>query len=362
MKILTRYVLKQFFAAFILSITAFIALFLIVDIFENIGKFVDNPVPVSIILAYFLSKIPFMLFISIPLSVMLSALVSIGLMGKNLELVAIRTSGLSHLFIVKPLLIIAIIISFVSFFGDEYVVPKANRLTVYLDQVKIKKKIIEIKPEYQLDKIWVKRGNTIYYIDRYHPEIEMLEGITIYKFNDDFQLEKRFIAEKGYWKGDDWEFHNVIENDFPAFGPFSTEKYEVLSLGIAEKPEDFKIVFEETTENMSYRELSRYIKALKKDGYNASRYKVDLMAKVSYPMVNFILVLLAIPFAIMVGRRGGIASSVVIAFTFAFLYWIVYSTCLSLGHAGTLPPILAAWTANVLFTIGGVYLFLTVTS
>ncbi len=361
MKILTRYILRQFFAALALSIAAFIALFLIVDIFENVGKFVDNPVPVSIILAYFLSKIPFIIFISLPLSVMLSALVSIGLMGKNLELVAIRTSGLSHLFIVKPLLIVSLIISFVSFFGNEYIVPKSNSLTTYLNQVKIKRNINEIKPEYQLDKIWVKRGNTIYYINRYHPELEMLEGITIYKFNDNFQLEKRFIAEKGYWKGDDWEFYNVIENDFPAFGPFSTEKYEVLSLGIAETPEDFKIVFKETTENMSYRELSRYIKALKKDGYNASRYTVDLMSKVSYPMVNFIMVLLAIPFAIMVGRRGGIASSVVISFTFAFLYWIVYSTCLSLGHAGTLPPIIAAWTANILFTIAGVYIFLRVT-
>jgi len=362
MKILTRYILSQFFKIFFTCIFAFIVFFLIIDIFENYEKFIENPVPFGIIVSYFFSKIPFMIFVSLPMAVLLAVLISLGLMGQNLELVAIQTSGASYSFIVTPILIVSLLLSILSFIANEYVVPKTNYLTEYLSMVKIKKRKMDINPEFQLDKIWMKRGNTIYNIERYHPGDQKLEGITIYIFSDKFSLKKRYVSEYAEWNGNQWEFFNVTEYDFSESGNYTTEKFETLYLDIKEKPNDFKIVFEEETESMSYRSLARYIRNLEKDGYNASRYKVDLMGKISYPFVNFIMALIAIPFALLTGRRGGITSGVVIALVVALSYWVIHSICLSLGHAGTFPPFIAAWTANLLYMIIGGYLILALRS
>jgi len=362
MKILTKYIVKQIFLYLTLSIAAFVMLFLIVDIFENIGTIIENPVSFDIIVVYFVTKIPFVLFLTLPMAVMLSTLISIGLMGRNLELIAMMSSGVSHAFIIRPALIIAAFLSIISYLGNEYVVPQANSYNEYILKVKIEKKKVNPGAQYRLDKIWVRNENTIYYIDRFMPQDNTIEGITIYTFDERFQLKERIIASQAIWKGGRWVFYNVIENDFTGTGSFSTMKYPIRYLSIKETPEDFKIVFEKGTEKMSYRELSKYINNLNKNGYDTTRYRVDLLGKIAYPLASLILALVATPFALMVGRRGGLATGVVIAFGTSYLYWVIYSLCVALGHGGTLPPIIAAWTANVLFAIAGGYMLLTVRS
>jgi lipopolysaccharide export system permease protein len=362
MKLLTKYIVKQFLSTLLLSIAAFVALFLIVDIFEVIGIFIDNPVPFGVIVLYFLTKIPYVLFLTLPMAVMLSTLISLGLMGKNLELVAMMSSGVSHTFIIKSVLIMAAGLSLLSYFGNEYIVPRTNSYNEYIRNVKIEKEKVGPGAEYRLDKIWVRNGNTIYNIDRFLPNKNTIEGITIYTFDDNFQLKERVIAQTAVWRSGQWVFYNVVENDFDSSSSFTTVKYPVRFLALKETPDDFKIVFEKSTEKMSYRELSAYIAKLKENGYDTTRYQVDLQGKLSYPLVSLIMALIATPFALRVGRKGGLATGVVISFAVSYLYWVVYSLCISMGHGGTLPPIVAAWTANVLFSIGGVYMLLTVRS
>jgi lipopolysaccharide export system permease protein len=248
MKILTKYIVRQFFLHLLLSIGAFVMLFLIVDIFENIGTIIENPVSFDIIVVYFVTKIPYVLFLTLPMAVMLATLVSIGLMGRNLELIAMMSSGVSHMFIIRPALILAAILSIMSYLGNEYVVPQANSYNEYIRKVKIEKKKVSPGAEYRLDKIWVRDENTIYYIDRFMPQDNTIEGITIYTFDDRFQLKERIVAAKAIWKGGRWVFYNVIENDFAGTGSFSTMKYPIRYLSIKETPDDFKIVFEKGTE------------------------------------------------------------------------------------------------------------------
>lgn len=362
MNLITKYIVKQFLSILLISIGAFVALFLIVDIFEVIGTFIDHPTSFGVIVVYFMTKIPYVLFLTLPMAVMLSTLIALGLMGKNLEIVAMMSSGISHVFIIRPVLIIAAVLSLLSYFGNEYVVPPANAYNEYVKNIKISGEKITLSPEYQLNKIWVRDEHSIYNVERFLPKENVIEGITIYTFDDNFRLVERIIAERAVWKDDRWVFYNVVENDFNTSRSFSTNKYPIRYLSIRETPEDFAIVFEKSAEKMSYRELSAYIKKLTENGYDTTRYRVDLQGKLSYPLVSLIMALIATPFALMVGRRGGLAAGVVIAFGFSYLYWMVYSLCISLGHGGTLPPIVAAWAANVLFSAAGGYLFLTVRS
>jgi len=360
MKILTKYIVRQFLLFLSLSIVAFVVLFLIVDIFENLGTLIKNPVSFDLVIVYFMSKIPYVLFLTLPMAIMLSTLISLGLMGRNLEIIAMMSGGVSHGYIIRPILIIAALLSIVSYFGNEYVVPQANSYNEYIKNVKIKKKQIGPGAEYRLDKIWVRNENTIYNIARFLPQENTIEGITIYTFDDSFQLKERIIAERAVWRNGRWVFYSVIENEFTGTSSFSTTKYPVRYLSINETPDDFKIAFEKGTEKMSYRELSTYADNLEKKGYDTTRYRVDLQAKLSYPLVCLIMSLIAAPFALMVGRRGGLGMGVVVSVGVSYLYWVIFSICVALGHGGTLPPIIAAWTANILFIIAGGYLLLMV--
>jgi len=360
MSILTRYITGQFLYMLLLTVASFVVLFLIVDIFEDMNKIIEYQVPFFTAVWYFSTKIPYMLFISLPLAVMLATLISLGLMSKNLELTAMRASGVSYMSIITPIIACSLFISVLAFFGDEYIVPESNRINEYINTVRIKEKEISYDSEYQEDRIWIRRGNTIYYVGHFVPERSEIFDFVILEFDDSFQLKRRLMAERADWTGTLWRCYNMIENTYDQQGRFETNKYEVNLVSLSETPDDFMIVFAENTDQMSYRQLKEYIRNLHADGYDTTTYRVDLMSKLAYPFANFIMVLIAVPFAIIIGQKGGISASVVVAFAIAFLYWVTYSICVSLGYAGTLPPVLAAWTANILFIIGGSYMFLTV--
>ncbi|MBN1880985.1 MAG: LPS export ABC transporter permease LptG [Deltaproteobacteria bacterium] len=360
MSILTRYITGQFLYIFLLTVASFVVLFLIVDIFEDMNKIIEYQVPLATAIWYFATKIPYMLFVSLPLAVMLATLISLGLMSKNLELIAMRASGVGYISIITPIIACSLLISVLAFFGDEYIVPESNRINEYINTVKIKQNELSYKSEYQEYKIWIRRGNTIYYVGHFIPEKSVIVDFVILEFDDSFQLKRRIMAERAKWNGTLWRCYNMIENTYDQQGRFETSKYDVKLVSLSETPDDFMIVFAENTDQMSYRELKQYIAKLNADGYETTKYQVDLMSKLAYPFANFIMVLISVPFAIIIGRRGGISASVVVAFAIAFLYWVTYSICVSLGNAGTLPPILAAWTANILFIIGGSYMFLSV--
>jgi lipopolysaccharide export system permease protein len=106
---------------------------------------------------------------------------------------------------------------------------------------------------------------------------------------------------------------------------------------------------------MSYAELRTYIQKIQASGYDATRYLVDLYSKLSYPLLNVIMVLIGIPFAIKTGRSGGVALSVGISVMFGFLYGILFYVFISFGKSGILPPIVACWIPTLLFGLAGVF-------
>jgi lipopolysaccharide export LptBFGC system permease protein LptF len=108
---------------------------------------------------------------------------------------------------------------------------------------------------------------------------------------------------------------------------------------------------------MSYTELSRYIDDLKQSGFDTKRLSVQLNKKIAYPLITLVMAILAIPFALSMGKKGsltGIATAIGLAIT----YWVIALIFESLGNVNTLPAALAAWTPDLLFGITGAYLLL----
>jgi lipopolysaccharide export system permease protein len=108
---------------------------------------------------------------------------------------------------------------------------------------------------------------------------------------------------------------------------------------------------------MGFRELRNYIRKIRQEGYDATRYETDLQGKIAFVFVSLILALIGVAFPMRSERSGGIAQGIGIGVIIGFSYWIVFAFMLSLGRSGTLPPAAAAWATNVILGIVAVVMF-----
>ena len=111
-------------------------------------------------------------------------------------------------------------------------------------------------------------------------------------------------------------------------------------------------------EELSFLVLRDWIADLTRKGIDASHYLVDLHLKIALPFASTAMTIVAIPIAGRVRRHPNIAGIVGFGLAVGFAYWVVLALANSLGHSGTVPPVIAAWSANVIFTLVGLALFL----
>ncbi len=131
---------------------------------------------------------------------------------------------------------------------------------------------------------------------------------------------------------------------------FSLEKIETIDF----LPEDLQRVAKKS-EEMSFKELLRYIRDVEFEGYDATPYRVDLHGKFALPLACLIVCLIGAGITVRKINKHGLSVNIALGIVVVFLYWIVHSFCLSLGHGGMLPPVIAAWMSNFIFTCFAIY-------
>ena len=207
-----------------------------------------------------------------------------------------------------------------------------------------------------LNRHWViGRDGAIYHYGFYDPRQRVLTGLSIYRpAADGWRLASQTYAATAQYT-DSWVGNNGWMQDFASrtrtWRPFTRATIEV------ESPDYFET--EQTdAATMTVAQLRRYVDELSASGFDVSALAVDLQRKLAFPLVTFVMTLLAVPFGVSTGRRGtlyGIGLGVVIALS----YWFLMSIFIAIGKAGILSPVLAAWTPNIVVAAAAVYLMLT---
>jgi lipopolysaccharide export system permease protein len=313
------------------------------------------------VLRYLGYQMPNIIFTVMPLAVLLSTLLSLGMLSKNNELVAMKASGVPLYRIAAPIMAVALLLSGMIFWANETVIPYCNSKSEYVKKVKIEKQ--PMLPSLKHDRLWF-RGPDGEIINiglvEFKKDIPTCYGITFYRLDSNFHLVRRRDAEEMRWDNGRWVLKNGVTYDFKDGSRKSGLKVQSFTeqvIDLPEKPEDFRRV-ERLSEEMTFSELDNYIDRLRREGYNPQKYIVDLYGKVSFTLANIIMVIVAIPFSLKTSRSGGMALGIGISVVVAISYWLIYSFSMSLGHAGRFPPFFAAWLANMLFFSAGVYMFL----
>jgi lipopolysaccharide export system permease protein len=353
MKVLDRYLIVEFSRSLLLIAACFVSLFLIIDFFEKTRMFLSNHATFQQIAAHFLFRIPMILSQTLPAAVLLASLIVFGYLSRHNEITAMKANGISLYRISLPVLLIAGAVCVAVFLLSEWVTPYTNERAEYIRLVEVQKQ--KSLGSFKQDQIWYRGQKGIYNFRLFDAQSRTLKGITIYYLDHEMNLVMRLDAERGEWKEGHWLFHNVLLIRFPG-GEFPTmTRVASEVVDIPETPEDFKVV-QKDVETMGYAELKRYIGKLQTDGYDATRYIVDLNGKIAFPFVSVILAVIGICFSLRSERSGNIAQGIGAGLVIGFSYWLVFAFGMSLGRSGTLPPIVAAWFGNIIF--GGASLWL----
>ena len=361
--ILDEYVLREFLKMFALVLSSFVLMMLVFTFFELIGDILRNHTPLVTVGDYLLNLAPSMIYQITPLSVLIAVLVTFGLFNRSSELIAMKATGISIYRLVIPVVMIAAILACGLFAFDQYYLPQANRRQEAL------RNIIKGKPAQTTlnpDKKWIfgqqsaGEPDRVYYYQFFDPDQNAFAHITLFEFDPKtFALTRRIYAERAVWDDDQhtWRFENGWERAMQ--GANVTEFREFQNANFAEVHEEPGYFKKENlqSQEMNFGQLERYISDLQQSGFDTMRLRVQLHHKLAYPLVTIVMAVLAIPFALSMGRRGSL-TGVAWAIGIALAYFVVAALSDDMGYVNYLPSAIAAWSPDILFGLTGGYLLL----
>jgi len=356
MTILNRYLLAAFLRLFALALSAFVGIYLLIDFFEKVDDFIEHQAPFTLYLTYFASKTPLIICQIVPLAVLMAVFMTLGGFSRTSELTAMRAGGVSLGRITLPLLSLCFALSLLVLAANEYLVPLSVR-----ESNRIIHGELTGRPQQaaKLDRLWFREQGTIVNIRLALPEQDALQGVTLYTLDSNAQMITRTDGERAIFSGQGWTMTGVTVHHFdPGSGEVTqVEHPDSLPLAIDKTPADFRTTTE-SNEEIGISQLRSLARRVQAEGYDPTRYLVDLHARTATPFASFIMAFLGIPFALQRGRGSNLALGIAISVAIGITYHIMQGILIALGYSGVLPPMVAAWAPNLLFGLIGVWMML----
>lgn len=349
MRILDRYLLREFAGYLALGLLGFIVIFIVVDVIEKIDVFLDHRAPFGLVLAYYLNLAPDIVVKVLPVALLLATFLALGQLNKFGELTAMRAAGLSLVRIMGPVFAMAILCVGVSLVLGELVVPPATRVRdqIYNRQIQ---QITDTRAIERPNLTYLGEGGRIWYARLYVVTEQRMHEVSLQEFKAG-QLTRRIDAAEASWDGSRWVFVSGFTRTFD-HGKEIAEPFARMAVnGLGERPADFA-KDNARPDEMNYLELRAYVQRLRASGARVSNYLVDLHLKLAFPLICLVVVLIGGALATRL-RMQSAALGFGLSVAISFLYYGVMRAGQALGHYGALPPYVAAWLGDAVFgTIG----------
>ena len=355
-RILDIYVLRRFLYYFLVIMGVFILLFETFTFFELLDDIARHHAPFLIVVNYFRYLIPYLLYQISPLGALVAVLVTLGVLSKNNEIVALKASGVSLYRIALPLLLIGLLLAAVLLIMDDTYLPYANqRQDALRNQIKGRPAQTYTRPQR-----WIFGENSkVYNYDFFDPEQKLFGGLSVIELDPaTFQMRRRVFATRARWLDTErvWVLESGWVRDFADGTVVRYDPFKVTTLPeLVEPPSYFNREVIQAFQ-MSWRDLRHYIDGLQRAGFDVSSLTVQWHKKLAYPLIAPISMMLAIPFALLVGSRGAVGG-IALGVGIGIVYWAVAALLEAMGGIGQLPPFLSAWSPDLMFFFVGLYFF-----
>ena len=358
--ILDDYVMRDFAVNLGLVVGTLLALSLIFTVFELLGDILKNQVSPYVVSEYLLNVTPYFLYNTAQYGVLLAVLITLGLMQRSNEVTALKATGISVYRVIIPVLLVAVMVAVGLFLSDQFYLPHTNkRQDALLNKIKGKPAQTYLNPYHR----WIfGQHSTIYYYRFFDSDKDQFGDLSAYRFDPaTFQLLGRIYADRATWdeRLHRWVCSSGWERSFAGAAIHEYRPFEVATFDtVSEPPDYFKKEVKQSLE-MNYEQLRLYIRDLQQRGFEVVKLQVQLQKKLAFPVIAFVMGVLAIPFALRAGKRGAMAG-VATAISIAVVYSVVSGLFEAMGNISQLPPVLAAWSPDLIFALIGGYLILKV--
>ena len=341
-----------------MAIMGFLSIFLIVDLIENLDRFMDNNVPKKIVMEYYIYTIPYFLSIGLPMSVLISTVLSLGYLVKRNEWTAMKASGISIYRVAMPLIFLGLIISGFSFFLDNKLVSYGNEKRFDIDRDYVKRKSRHKIKNTLKNIVFQKNLKTHISLTKYSVQKEIGYDLTLVDLGNEL-ITKRIDAKKINWNSrkKKWLISNYSIRKFDQNGKekeiYIGEQDTLIDLSFM--PRD---IYQQARkpDELDFFALTDMIQKLKKNGVETLKWEVTRYLKISFAFTNLIVVICGIPLVV-IRERGELSFGAGASIFVIFGYYAFIKFGQSLGFKGLLSPIMSAWIGNLIFFLIGIVLF-----
>jgi LPS export ABC transporter permease LptG/LPS export ABC transporter permease LptF len=364
-RILDEYVVMEFLKTFLLVLFGFVVLMLVFTFFDLVSDILRNHIPLSTVGQYLVNLTPDMLYQIAPLAVLIAVLVTFGVLNRNSELIAMKATGISLYRLVVPIVSIAAILSVSLFLFDEYYLPQANRKQEALRNIikgRPPQTVLHPENNWIFGQAGAGEQGRIFYYEFFDPVRNEFANLSVFEFDPaTFALSRRIFASRAIWNANlnSWVFEDGWQRDFEG-ATVSEDGYHAFDqTSFAEMHEEPGYFKKESlqSQEMNFEQLDHYINDLRQSGFDTMVLRVALWHKLAYPLIAIVMAVLAIPFALSMGRRGSL-TGIAVAIFVALTYFVADSLFGAMGNHNYLPAALAAWSPDILFGLTGGYLLL----
>lgn len=354
--ILDRYLLREYLVFMGIGLSVAAVLFVIIDLLQTLDRYIRIKPPLFYVVEHFVYRVPAALHDGLPVVMLVATIFLFLALARYHELTAMKAAGMSLYRVAAPILVFAVGVAVLSGLFQELLLPRLNELGDEVDRVKIRGQL----PRHlqTRERLWLRTADSRFYrVELLNPGSSDMYGVTVLEVDrKTFRLQSRLDARRAHWTPEGWELMDGAFREFGARGEVETIPFVLTAIDLREDIDDFTAVSKPIAA-MSYRELREYVSRLEATGFKVKKYMVELYSKLSFPLVNLIMVLVAIPFSLQ-SPRGGRLFGIALAIAIMAGYLVVHYVALAFARAELLPPLLAAWTANVVFLGLGTSLFL----
>ncbi|HXJ84056.1 MAG TPA: LPS export ABC transporter permease LptG [Candidatus Methylomirabilis sp.] len=359
--IIDRYLVRQFLLFVALGILVGAVIFVVVDLLQTLDRFLRVKPSLWLILQHFAFNMPGEIYKGLPLIVLISTMFLFLSMTRQRELDALKAAGVSLYRVTLPIFLTALVICVLAVVFQEIALPELSARAEEVDRVKIR----GMPPRHlaRQNQIWYRSSDTRFIrMTLLDPVEKSIEGLLAIDIDQNWKVRDRLDARKALWTPEGWQVSGGVIRHIDDTHGVRSEAFDARLMGPADMPEHIRdfIEVQRPIDTLSFVELRAVVRKLRESGHQVGKYVVQLYSRLSFPLVHVIMVLVAIPFALVSPRSGGRAMGIGIAIAIAVGYWMVHSVSLALAQADLLPPVLAAWIANIVFAGLGVALYLNV--
>lgn len=355
MKIIDKYIWKELAVFFIGIILGFVVLMTGNTLYLMSELIFNKRIPIGIVSQIVLLRTPAMFVLGFPVATLFAVLLTLGRLARDSEVIAMRSSGISMVRIIAPVLVFSVVISILTFWLNEKIVPQANHISQnYVRQFWV----ADIVEDAKENVFFHVSDELVLYTSAYNKASKKMGSLTFFEL-DPLGFPSISVVDAGHFEDKYLVLENGVSFEFDRQAMAKqSAMFDVLIKDISREMQE---LYGETRspQEMTGPQLKDLIDRYAENNMRQNALETDYFFKFSIPVANLMFAMVGLLFSVVSPRKEN-AAGVIFAIVCIAFYWILMTVMRSLGQNGTIEPWIAAWGQNIVFFVLGLPLLFVV--